>query len=94
MPPRALHHLLLALLLLLAQQVAAVHVLSHQDQAPLPDHACAACVTAAHLGTGLTSTTPLLEPAAHAVERPPLSESVHARQPRPPFRSRAPPAPL
>jgi hypothetical protein len=87
-------HLLLALLLLLAQQLAAAHGLSHHDAGQVPDHACELCVASAHLGAGLPGTPPALQPASCAIERVPLAASFHARQPTLPFRSRAPPPAL
>jgi hypothetical protein len=94
MRSRAFHHLLLALLLLLAQLFAAAHALSHQDEAPLPDHACAVCAMTAHLGSALPSAAPVLEPAVHAVGQPSPRAPVCTHSPRLPFHARAPPATL
>jgi hypothetical protein len=87
-------HLLLAVLLLLAQQLAAAHGLSHLDTGKAPDHACELCVASAHLGAGLPGTVPALQPSSCAIERVPLDASFHPRKPALPFRSRAPPPAL
>ena len=87
-------HLLLAVLLLLAQQLAAAHGLSHLVTDKAPDHACELCVASAHLGTGLPGSAPALEPSSCAIEHQPLDASFHPLKPALPFHSRAPPPAL
>jgi hypothetical protein len=92
MPRRHSLHILLALLLLVAQQVAAAHALSHWDEGYPHKHACEMCATAGQLATGLTSSAPVLEASGRMVERPPLRLSGYTPQPRFAFHSRAPPS--
>lgn len=96
-------HVLLALLLLLSQQMGAAHAVSHlapdnyqgksQDQRLPNEKPCDQCVAFAHIGSALTNP-PLVfftEPAANAA---PIATpyAAHARGIALAFRSRAPPA--
>jgi hypothetical protein len=89
---RAPLHLLFALLLLLAQQLAAAHGPAHRDNGSLPHHACQLCNVSAQLGTGLVSAGPLLEAAPRAIEAHAYLASCCIPQLRLAFHSRAPPA--
>ncbi len=90
---------LLALALLLGQQHAALHWLSHAVEAthakagtPAPSEHCDECLAVAGLGAAATSTSPELPaaPAAH-VESARAADARAALAPRLAFRSRAPP---
>jgi hypothetical protein len=92
MQSRASLYTLVALLLLLAQQVAVAHALSHWDEGYPHKHACEMCATAGQLAGGLTSSAPVLEASRRVVERPPLRRSLYTPQHRFAFHSRAPPS--
>jgi len=99
---RALRHVLLAVVLLVAQQAGYEHALSHFDQSSpaskkkqVPHtNACSKCGLSAQLGTGLLSNPETLIPAARsacvALRR---FQAFHPTAPRR-FLSRAPPASL
>jgi hypothetical protein len=85
-------NLLLALLLLFAQQLAAVHGPAHRDNGSLPHHACQLCNVSAQLGTGMVSAAPVLEAAPRVIEAHNYLASCCVPQLRLAFHSRAPPA--
>ena len=92
---RASLNLLLAFLLLLAQQFAAAHTLTHRDQGSVPPHACQLCAVSAPLGAGLPSAPPALHATSHFIEQHPYLASGFSPTLRLAFHSRAPPsAPL
>jgi hypothetical protein len=85
-------HVLVGLLLLLAQQIAATHALSHEMEGASPDHACELCASALQFASGLTSAPPRIYGESSAPTRP---EAPAARCPnQSPLapRSRGPPA--
>lgn len=98
----ALAHWLLALLLLLSQQLATVHGLSHLSDArnrttqekQLPaDQACAQCVAFAQVGTGLTGKPFVLaDLGVDEAAGPVAARTGPAAVAFTAFRSRAPPA--
>jgi hypothetical protein len=92
MPQRRTLHLLLALLLLLTQQLAAAHGYSHPDPGSIADHACEMCAAYAQLGSGLVSSAPPLAPALGASEPFWLRPSARVARLQLAFHSRAPPA--
>jgi len=93
-------NILVALFLLIAQQAAYTHALSHFDhRAPSTEHkqlphskACERCGLAAQLGTGLLSqSAAFLSVATYACTTFHLSRAFHPTAPRR-FLSRAPPS--
>lgn len=98
--PRWVWALLLALLLPLAQGVAASHAITHhgtpqRDAAPSAlDAHCSLCLIAAPVGAGaLPSTPPTTAPPTAAHEAPQTAAAVEsAGAPALAYRSRAPPS--
>lgn len=91
MARRPVLNLLLAVVLLLAQQLAGVHALSHHDEGGVPDHVCELCLFTGQLASGLPSAAPVLPAAAAAIQPATAIPSLHAGSLRLAFRSRAPP---
>lgn len=92
MARRTVLNLLLAVVLLLAQQLAAAHALSHHDEGGVPEHVCELCVAAAQLASGLPSAAPVLTAAPAAIAPQTATPSIRARTPHLAYRSRAPPS--
>jgi hypothetical protein len=92
MPRRTSLNLLLALLLLLAHQLAAAHGLTHRDDGTLPDKACQLCTMSVPLGAGLPSAVPAIDAAPCVLERHSHAASCFTSPLRLAFHSRAPPA--
>ncbi len=101
-PRRTLPHIVMAVVLLFAQQAAYDHALSHVEQGSpaskqkqLPHtKACIKCGLSAQLGTGLLGNAAnFAAPARVACGALPLSKAFHPAAPRR-FLSRAPPASL
>ena len=99
---RALPHVVMAVVLMLAQQAGYEHALSHFDQSSpaskkkqVPHtNACSKCGLSAQLGTGLLSNPGTLIRAARSECRALLlSQAFHPTAPRR-FLSRAPPVSL
>jgi hypothetical protein len=87
-------HVLIALLLLIAQQFAFAHALSHQPDGTATEHACQLCASAGQLASGLPSAPPCIAFAAATAEHsvPPLLGCPARRHLA--FHSRGPPASL
>ena len=97
---RALPHVVMAVVLLIAQQAAYEHALSHIEQdSPAGKHlphtkACIKCGLSAQLGTGLLSNAVTFVPLARIARGPSLlAQTFRPAAPRR-FLSRAPPASL
>ena len=93
MGTQKIRHLLLALLLLLAQAGALAHGIGHfLDQTPADEPACEQCLAFAPLSAGVASSPPTWAPPAHVIS---FDAAVPAASPigfQPTYRSRAPPS--
>ena len=91
--PRIPVHLLLACLLLFAQQCAAAHAVSHLGKAaPAHTQSCDKCVISLQLGVGLPGSSPTMHAVGvHAQFATPLT-APYAPGLTLAFHSRAPPA--
>ena len=94
MRSRPTFNALLALLLLLAQQLTTAHAVSHRDEGGAPPHVCEMCALAAQLGSGAPSAALILPVTTPAVECQPHHAAVHAARRLLAFPSRAPPPAL
>ncbi len=99
---RLFFHALLALLLLLAQQGAALHALSHLTET-VPAHAgqekslphspvCDKCVAYAEIGGGVHSAPLVFHAVGTHFAPPPMARSGHTFQTLRAYSSRAPPS--
>ncbi len=94
-------HVCVVALLLVLQQGAAVHALSHlpdkvqqNDGAPAEPEVCAKCLGYAQAGSGLHSTTTLVATLFVTVFCTPAPAPHVLARPRPPYLTRAPPFPV
>ena len=98
---RIFMHSTLALLLLIAQQLAYAHLVTHASQhaaAHDPGHerakACARCLAAAHLGDAVSDTAPILSARWSPPSVPAMAAHVQRLVLIHAYRSRAPPSSL